>query len=60
MARVRKEARAAEPDSVQAPIGLVPVRPAPPVVTLVVATLVALCNLAQVFWPQISRTGALA
>ena len=26
---------------------------APPVVTLVVAIVVALCNLAQVFWPQI-------
>lgn len=53
MTRARKEAQAAEPDSAQSSIGLVSARSAPPVVTLVVAIVVALCNLAQVFWPQI-------
>jgi len=53
MARMRKEAQAADPESAQALIDLVPARPASPVVTLVVATVVALCNLAQVLWPQI-------
>jgi len=53
MAEARKEAQAAEPESAQALIDLVPARPASPVVTLVVATVVALCNLAQVLWPQI-------
>src|SRR5690348_2877498 len=53
MAEARKKTPSAESESAQAPIDLAPAQPAPPVVTLVVATVVALCNLAQVFWPQI-------